>query len=177
MTSENLDILIKFLSAGVIAALVAGIFSVITTVKTNKRLKEIELIKQKYDMKKIEYDRLESYYKELLQKGEEFEYKGKIEYTSEFVKQQFALRIQKFQFMQKEHEVHGFLFDDSENEKIKEKENIIDNDIEDFILKFKDGENIDKFAEYLEKIAIAIDKFAEDYHTLLKNKIRKILDK
>lgn len=76
MMSENFDILIKILSAGVIAAFVTGIFSLIISTRTNKRLEKIELIKQKYVMEKQKCDQLEIYFKELLQKEEQFEYKA-----------------------------------------------------------------------------------------------------
>lgn len=169
--------LVKILSAGVIAALVTGVFSVITSVKTNKRLKEIELIKQKYDMKKIEYDRLETYYKELVQKEEEFEYKGGTKDTPGYYKQLFISILEKFEFMRKEHEVHAFLFDDSENKEIKEKEKIILNNITEFVLKFQNVEEPHGAEGYVNRIVYSIDEFRENYHTLLKNKIREVLDK
>lgn len=181
MTSDNLDLLMKILSAGVIAAFVTGVFSLIVSAKTNKRLEKIELIKQRYAMEGQKYDQINAYYSELLKKGKQFEYKGKIEQTMKCVRQLFALHINMFEFLKEEHEKHFFLFDDSENEKIKEKENVIDNYIHEFVEKFKEDENADadenKYVEYIDRIAISIDDFKEDYYLLLSNKMKKILNK
>lgn len=177
MTSENLDMLVKILSAGVIAALVAGIFSVITTVKTNKRLKEIELIKQKYDIEKQKCDQLETYFKELLQNEKKFEYKGKMEQTFGCVKIMFSLRIDMYEYIKKEHESHSFLFEDTENHDIQKYEHLIDGYIHDMVADFEESVDENKYAEYVNKIAISIDEFKENYHLLIKNKITEILNK
>lgn len=177
MTSENLDMLVKILSAGVIAALVTGVFSVITSIKTNKRLKEIELIKQKYDIEKQKCDQLETYFKELLQNEKKFEYKGKREQTIKCIQKMFSLRIDMYEFMKNEHESHSFLFKYSENKEIQKNEALIDSYIDDMVADFKNTADENKFVEYVDKIAISIDEFKENYHLLIKNKIKEILNK
>ncbi len=57
--------IIKFLSAGVIAALVTGIFSLIITIKNNKRLIELENSKQKFTMEQERFKGLRDAYNEL----------------------------------------------------------------------------------------------------------------
>lgn len=177
MTSENLDLLIKILSAGVIASFVTGIFSVLTSIKTNKRLKEIELIKQRYETEKQKCDQLETYFKELLQNGKKFEYNGEIEHTFECVKKMFSLRIDMYEYIKKEHESHSFLFEDTENQEIQKYEHLIDGYIHDMVADFKASVDENKFVEYVNKIAISIDEFKENYYSIIKNKIKGILNK
>lgn len=64
------QIIIELLSAGVIAAFVAGSFSLIVAIKTNKKLEKIELIKRRYAMEEQKYEQLNSYFSELVNKNE-----------------------------------------------------------------------------------------------------------
>lgn len=45
---SNITVILELLSAGVIASLVTGIFSLVIAVKNNKRLVELENSKQKF---------------------------------------------------------------------------------------------------------------------------------
>lgn len=175
MTSENLDMLVKILSAGVIAALVTGVFSVITCIKANKRLKDIELIKQKYDMEKQNCDQLETHLKELAQK--EFPYKGGINSTNEIVKGMAISCIDMYGHIKKEHESHIFLFKDSENKEIQEYENEIDDYINKYIVEAMGARDADKLGEYLNKIMELTEVFKKNYYLLIRRKIKEILDK
>lgn len=176
MTSENLDLLIKILSAGVIAAFVTGFFSVITSIKTNKRLKEIELIKQKYDMEKQKCDQLETHLKELVQK--EFPYQGGINSKDELVKRVAISCVNTYGYIRKEHESHSFLFKDSENKEIQEYENTIDYYINRYIAESMVGaRDADKLGEYLNKIMELTKVYKENYYLLIRRKIKEILDK
>lgn len=177
MTSDNLDLLMKILSAGVIASFVTGFFSVIICIKTNKRLRDIELIKHKYDLEKQKCDQLETHLKELVQNEKKFQYHGEIEHTVEFVKEVVLLHIEMYAYIKKEHESHSFLFKDDENKEIQEHENTIDNYVGEFTAEFRNSWDDDKFVEYLGKIVISIDEFKENYHLLIKNKIKEIFNK
>ena len=62
----NTTILLELLSAGVIAALVTGIFSLVIAVKNNRRLIELEKSKQKFTVDQERYKGLRDAYGELL---------------------------------------------------------------------------------------------------------------
>lgn len=175
MASDNLDLLMKILSAGVIASFITGFFSVITCIKTNKRLKDIELIKHKYDLEKQKCDQLETHLKELVQK--EFPYNGEINSTAELVKELALSCVNTYEHIRKEHESYIFLFKDSENKEIQEYENTIDDYINKFIAEYMTLRDIDKLAEYLSKIITLTDTFKENYYLLIRRKIKEILDK
>ena len=64
--NSKLTMVLELLSAGVIASLVAGIFSVINTVKNNKRLTELENSRQKFTVNQGKYKELKNAYSELL---------------------------------------------------------------------------------------------------------------
>ena len=49
-SNDNISIVLQILSAGVIAALVTGVFSLVIAVKNNKRLIELENSKQKFTL-------------------------------------------------------------------------------------------------------------------------------
>ncbi len=65
---NNITIILELLSAGVIAALVAGIFSLAIAIKNNKRLVDLENIKQKFTINQERYKALKEAYDELLAK-------------------------------------------------------------------------------------------------------------
>lgn len=66
--SKGFTVLIEFLSAGVIASLVTGIFALIVSIKNNKDLIKIENIKQKFVLTQERYNEVKSAYTELLDK-------------------------------------------------------------------------------------------------------------
>ena len=61
------EILLKLLSAGVITAIVTGLFSLIVAVKNNRRLLEIEKSKQQFTIEQERYKDLRSAYAELIE--------------------------------------------------------------------------------------------------------------
>lgn len=63
---SNITIILELLSAGVIASLVTGIFSLVIAVKNNKRLVELENSKQKFTINQERYKGLREAYTELL---------------------------------------------------------------------------------------------------------------
>lgn len=62
----KVSIILEFLSAGVIASLTTGIFSLIITIKNNRRLAELENDKQKFTLNQERYKGLKDAYIELL---------------------------------------------------------------------------------------------------------------
>lgn len=63
---NNITIILELLSAGVIAALVTGFFSLIISVKNNKRLIDLENSKQKFTLDQERFKGLRDAYSELL---------------------------------------------------------------------------------------------------------------
>lgn len=176
MTSENLDLLIKFFSAGVIAAVVTGIFSLIISVKTNKNLEKTEVIKQKYVMEKQKYEQLKEYWDNLVKNGDKFEFHGKSEQTIGYFRKVFELELDKFQYIQKEHDDHSYLFDASENDYFEERKNLIDNCIHEFVEKCADSSDANEVAGYMYKISEEIEEYNKYYCKLIKRKLMKILN-
>lgn len=172
MTSENLDLLIKILSAGVIASFVTGIFSVITSIKTNKRLEKIEIIRQKNVMEKQRYEQLKEYWDDLVKNGEKFEFYVKSEQTKDV----FGLELDKFKYIEKEHGDHSYLFEASENSYFEERKNLIDNYIHEFTEKCADSSDVNEVAEYMYKITEEIEEYNKYYCELIKQKLMKILN-
>ena len=58
---------LKLLSAGVITAMVTGLFSLIIAIKNNRRLLEIEKSKQQFTVEQERYKDLRSAYNELIE--------------------------------------------------------------------------------------------------------------
>lgn len=65
-SNDNISIVLQILSAGVIAALVTGVFSLVIAVKNNKRLIELENSKQKFTLTQKRFESLREAYSELL---------------------------------------------------------------------------------------------------------------
>ena len=63
---NRITIILELLSAGVIASLVAGIFSLVIAFKNNKRLVELEKSKQKFTVNQERYKGLREAYADLL---------------------------------------------------------------------------------------------------------------
>ena len=66
---NRITIILELLSAGVIASLVASIFSLFIAFKNNKRLVELEKSKQKFTVNQERYKGLREAYAELLKIG------------------------------------------------------------------------------------------------------------
>lgn len=62
---ENFSFVIQILSAGVIASFVTGVFSLIVAVKNNKKLVELEKIKQKFTVERQRYEEIHDAYEKL----------------------------------------------------------------------------------------------------------------
>lgn len=62
---ENFTFVIQILSAGVIASFVTGVFSLIVAVKNNKKLVELEKIKQKFTVERKRYEEIHDAYEKL----------------------------------------------------------------------------------------------------------------
>ena len=189
---NNMTIILELLSAGVIAALVAGIFSLAIAIKNNKRLVDLENIKQKFTINQERYKALKEAYDELLAKLPEKNLLNHIIINlpaqNEFQKKDFFeiynAAEENMEIMYSHFQKYGYLFSDNEQQKINNlieeidaiAKNIIKisldlqiNDVEkkedDFAkeIYIKNIERIEKVAE-LEKV----------YYELFKNSLSKL---
>lgn len=189
---NNITIILELLSAGVIAALVAGIFSLAIAIKNNKRLVDLENIKQKFTINQERYKALKEAYDELLAKLPEKNLLNHIIINlpaqNEFQKKDFFeiynAAEENMEIMYSHFQKYGYLFSDNEQQKINNlieeidaiAKNIIKisldlqiNDVEkkedDFAkeIYIKNIERIEKVAE-LEKV----------YYELFKNSLSKL---
>lgn len=189
---NNITIILELLSAGVIAALVAGIFSLAIAIKNNKRLVDLENIKQKFTINQERYKALKEAYDELLAKLPEKNLLNHIiidlPAQNEFQKKDFFeiynAAEENMEIMYSHFQKYGYLFSDNEQQKINNlieeidaiAKNIIKisldlqiNDVEkkedDFAkeIYIKNIERIEKVAE-LEKV----------YYELFKNSLSKL---
>lgn len=189
---NNITIILELLSAGVIAALVAGIFSLAIAIKNNKRLVDLENIKQKFTINQERYKALKEAYDELLAKLPEKNLLNHIIINlpaqNEFQKKDFFeiynAAEENMEIMYSHFQKYSYLFSDNEQHKINNlieeidaiAKNIIKisldlqiNDVEkkedDFAkeIYIKNIERIEKVAE-LEKV----------YYELFKNSLSKL---
>lgn len=189
---NNITIILELLSAGVIAALVAGIFSLAIAIKNNKRLVDLENIKQKFTINQERYKALKEAYDELLAKLPEKNLLNHIIINlpaqNEFQKKDFFeiynAAEENMEIMYSHFQKYSYLFSDNEQQKINNlieeidaiAKNIIKisldlqiNDVEkkedDFAkeIYIKNIERIEKVAE-LEKV----------YYELFKNSLSKL---
>ncbi len=174
---NNIDLLVKILSAGVIASFVTGVFSLIISIRNNSRLLKIEKMKQKYTMDSKRYELLSQYLNLLNEKGASFEYEGKLEMTFQCVRELFGLRLDKFKFFEKEHDEHKYLFDNAENEDIKTRIVKINNDVSEYVDRFRevDSAAAQSLVDFIDKMTLGIDDFIDFYLELIKKKMNIIL--
>ena len=121
---NNITIILELLSAGVIAALVAGIFSLAIAIKNNKRLVDLENIKQKFTINQERYKALKEAYDELLAKLPEKNLLNHIIINlpaqNEFQKKDFFeiynAAEENMEIMYSHFQKYGYLFSDNEQQ-------------------------------------------------------------
>ena len=189
---NNITIILELLSAGVIAALVAGIFSLAIAIKNNKRLVDLENIKQKFTINQERYKALKEAYDELLAKLPEKNLLNHIIINlpaqNEFQKKDFFeiynAAEENMEIMYSHFQKYSYLFSDNEQQKINNlieeidaiAKNIIkislDLQINDFEKKEDDfaKEIYIKNIERIEKVA----ELEKVYYELFKNSLSKL---
>lgn len=171
---NNLEILVSILSAGVFTAFVTGVFSLVISLKNNKKLVELEKIKHRHELDSKKYELLHNYMLLLSEKYQEFK-PDEVEDAVECNKLIFSLLLEQFYFIEKEHEKHSYLFAENENTYINKEIEKINSTIDEFVEHAKNSD-IEQFAEYVNNIALSIKKFADGYLEKVQFKIYKILN-
>ena len=189
---SNITIILELLSAGVIASLVTGIFSLVIAVKNNKRLVELENSKQKFTINQERYKGLREAYTELLAILPEEKLLGHIiinlpaqkNFRENGLSGAYEAAEANMKIMYSHFQKHGYLLSDDEQKKITNLIEEIDT-ITKSIIKISSGlqvydveDNENASAERVhEKIMeriLKVTEFEELYYDLFKNSLSKL---
>lgn len=173
-----MGVIIKILSAGVIASFITGLFSLVISIKSNKRLLEIERMKQKYDINIKRYELLTKYLKEIMDNREVFEFDGHLYMDYGSVRKLFSFLIDRFSFLIEQHSQNEYLFSEKENCIIKKKINEINFLVDEFVERFNecDPNDAQDVVVHMDKIGIQIEDFSNFYVNLIKKEMQLILN-
>lgn len=190
--NNKIAFVLELLSAGVIASLVAGIFSLVIAVKNNKRLVELENSKQKFTVKQERYKLLKEAYAELINVLPEEKRLGYIitnltsqkDFTNNTSSTIYKIAEKNMKIMYSHFQKYGYIFSDKEQKEIKDLVEVIDS-ISISIINIssswqeKDVESIEDAAvekgykKILEKI-VKVTEFEEKYFNMFKNNLSKL---
>lgn len=191
---NNITILLELLSAGVVAALVTGIFSLVITIKNNKRLIELENSKQKFTIDQELYKGLRNAYEELLNLLPEKNLLGhiimnmpsKAEFQENGLSESFEIAEENMKIMYSHYQKYCYLFSENEQKTVVDLVEKIDNitktiininmEIQAYDVDEKENqiESFDNIhSKIIEKILKVIE-FEEIYYNLIKNNLNKI---
>lgn len=190
--NNKITFVLELLSAGVIASLVAGIFSLVIAVKNNKRLVELENSKQKFTVKQERYKLLKEAYTELINVLPEEKRLGYIitnltsqnDFTNNTSSTIYKIAEKNMKIMYSHFRKYGYIFSDEEQKEIKDLVEVIDS-ISISIINIssswqeKDVESIEDAAvekgykKILEKI-VKVTEFEEKYFNMFQNNLSKL---
>ena len=131
---NRITIILELLSAGVIASLVAGIFSLVIAFKNNKRLVELEKSKQKFTVNQERYKGLREAYAELLNVLPEEKLLGHIiinlpsqkNFQENGLSEAYEAADMNMKIMYSHFQKHGYLLSDDEQKEIIKLIDVID---------------------------------------------------
>lgn len=190
----NTNILLEFLSAGVIATLVTGIFSLVIAVKNNRRLIELEKNKQKFTVDQERYKGLRDAYGELLRLLPEEKLLGHIvmnlpskkDFQENGLSESFKIAEENMKILYSHFQKYCYLLSEDEQKIVSNLVEEIDN-VTKSIINFNSGiqkyntdeeeNSIEVFdtihAKIIERI-IKVTEFEEMYYDLFKNNLSKM---
>lgn len=190
----KINIILELLSAGVIASLVAGIFSLVIAVKNNKRLLELENSKQKFAINQERYKELREAYTELLAILPEEKLLGHIIinmptkkiFREQGLSEAYEVAEKNMKIMYSHFQKYGYLLSDDEQKKIANLIEEIDT-ITKSIIKISSSSGLqvydvegsedasveDVYKKIMERI-LKVAEFEELYYGLLKNSLNKL---
>lgn len=190
----NTTILLELLSAGVIAALVTGIFSLVIAVKNNRRLIELEKSKQKFTVDQERYKGLRDAYGELLRLLPEEKLLGHIvmnlpskeDFQENGLSESFKVAEENMKILYSHFQKYCYLLSEDEQKTVANLVEEIDNVTKSIInlnlgiQKYNTDEeenSIESFdiihAKIIERI-IKVTEFEEMYYNLFKNNLSKM---
>lgn len=190
----NTTILLELLSAGVIAALVTGIFSLLIAVKNNRRLVELENSKQKFTIEQERFKGLRDAYGELLSLLPEEKLLGHIimnmpsreDFRENGLSESYETAEENMKIMYSHFQKYCYLLSEDEQKMVVDLVEEIDNVTKSIIIlnteiqayNTAEEENRDDsfdtiHAKIVERI-IKVTEFEEMYYNLFKNNLSKI---
>lgn len=190
----NTTILLELLSAGVIAALVTGIFSLLIAVKNNRRLVELENSKQKFTIDQERFKGLRDAYGELLSLLPEEKLLGHIimnmpsreDFRENGLSESYETAEENMKIMYSHFQKYCYLLSEDEQKMVVDLVEEIDNVTKSIIIlnteiqayNTAEEENRDDsfdtiHAKIVERI-IKVTEFEEMYYNLFKNNLSKI---
>ena len=191
---NNITIILELLSAGVIAALVAGIFSLVIAAKNNKRLIQLENSKQKFTADQERFKGLRDAYSELLSLLPEDKLLGyviinlpsKEGFQENGLTESYEIAENNMKIMYSHFQKYCYLLSDEEQEKVADAVKEIDA-ITKSIINLNTGLDIyntdedsgkeDSFDTIHKKIMeriVKITEFEDMYYNMLKNSLSKL---
>lgn len=185
---NNFTVVLELLSAGVVAALVAGIFSLVIAIKNNKRLVELEKNKQKFSINQERYKGLREAYAELLIALPQEKRLGHIIMNSSsqenMISGVFAIADVNMKTMYSHFQKYGYLFSDDEQKAITDiikeidtiAESIIEISINSQGYDTEDGEDVleEKIYKKSWERILKVVECEEMYYNLFKNDLSKL---
>ena len=190
---NRITIILELLSAGVIASLVAGIFSLVIAFKNNKRLVELEKSKQKFTVNQERYKGLREAYAELLNVLPEEKLLGHIiinlpsqkNFQENGLSEAYEAADMNMKIMYSHFQKHGYLLSDDEQKEIIKLIDVIDTITKSIIdislgLQVYDVGNeenedasVDKVHKKILERILKVTEFEETYYNLFKNNLSK----
>lgn len=191
---NNITIILELLSAGVIASLVAGIFSLVVAVKNNKRLVELEKSKQKFTVNQERYKGLREAYAELLNVLPEEKLLGHIiinlpsqkNFEENGLSEAYEVAEVNMKILYSHFQKYGYLLSDDEQKEIVKLIEVIDTITKSIIgisssLQLYDVENdqnedalVDKGHKKILERILKVTEFEESYYNLFKNNLSRL---
>lgn len=191
---NNITIVLELLSAGVIAALVTGIFSLVIAAKNNRRLIELENSKQKFTVDQERFKGLRDAYSELLSLLPEDKLLGHVimnlpskeGFQENGLTESYEIAENNMKIMYSHFQKYCYLLSDDEQEKVADAVEEIDT-ITKSIISLNSGLDIynsnedsckeDSFntvhVKIIERI-VKVTEFENMYYNLLKSSLSKL---
>lgn len=183
-------IIIEILSAGVVASLVAGIFSLIIAIKNNRKLVDIENRKQRFTITQERFKALKEAYSQLLDLLPEEQCVGYIimnlplqeGFQENGLASSYEIAERNIKILQNHFQRYGYLLSEDEQKKVIEFTEILDNIAKSLINAKSDFQlyNIEQesdasgIPETIAKRIIKITEFEEMYFSLFRNSLSKM---
>ena len=177
---NRITIILEFLSAGVIASLVAGIFSLVIAFKNNKRLVELEKSKQKFTVNQERYKGLREAYAELLNVLPEEKLLGHIiinlpsqkNFQENGLSEAYEAADMNMKIMYSHFQKHGYLLSDDEQKEIIDIS--LSLQVYDVWNEENEDASVDKVHEKILERILKVTEFEETYYNLFKNNLSKL---
>lgn len=189
---EQATFLTEILSAGVVVALVTGIFSLVIAVRNNKRLMELENLKQKFTMVQERFKELKDAYKELLGLLPEDRLLGHVimnmpsrpDFQENGLSEAFEIGEENMKILYSHFQKYSYLFSEDEKKKIGSAIEEID-DIAQNIRMLNSGTQTDSDEEEMQEIhsnihekilerILKVTEFEKMYYNLYSTNLRRI---